>query len=286
MRRIHLLVAGLALGPVAAGCGPEKELPTEVRVGTARDEPATPPIPSASDPEAVRIVDLAVRAATDGHPERLAKARANRVTLRGVVLRATGRVATTRRIQAAWPDRLVLVDEFNENGPLAITVGLRRPNLWIRRTQDGETTAVPVAEPEKDSAAYAADAVGRHWMALLVPLTDPKTVVFEPGKRSAGGRGADTLKAAVPGCPVFTLLFDDQTHHLAQVQFQQVEYDKTAAKSKVFGLAGYRAFDGLTLPAKIDYAQNGQLVEEWSVDGWEFPAAADEAAFDPPAAKK
>jgi hypothetical protein len=47
-------------------------------------------------------------------------------------------------------------------------------------------------------------------------------------------------------------------------------------------LLDYRGADGLTLPGRVTYWHNGQQVEEWAVEGWEFPERVDDSVFDAP----
>jgi len=279
MRRTTVLFVGLAL---LAGCAPEKEAPKDVSVVPDRGTQPAVPVPDKSHPDAVKIVERCIKVSTDGHPERLEKLKANRATMKGSVVRpgaATGIIPTVRRFEAVWPDRVMIADEFNEGGPVRLTFGLRRPALWCRTVRDGTSNTLDV---QKNETAFAADAVGRHWMALLLPLADAATVVFDAKKQTVEGRATDVIKVAVKDCPVFTLWFDEKIGYLGRVDFLHLEYENTAPKAKTFNLMAHRAFGGVLLPTRIDYRQNGPVFEEWTVDAWEFVDKIDDVVFDRP----
>jgi hypothetical protein len=92
----------------------------------------------------------------------------------------------------------------------------------------------------------------------------------------------DVIRAAVPNCPVFTLWFEDRTGLLARVDFNHLEPHNSVPKAKTFNLLMQRSFDGLVLPGKIGYEENGIGVEEWMVDSWEAVPKIDDATFEPP----
>jgi hypothetical protein len=277
------LQVGLVFGLVIlAGCGPEKELPTTVTLTPDRDLPTLIAVPPQSNPAAAKIVDRCLAASTEGHPERIGKAKAFRLAMKGVVIRQGVEVATIRRVDAVWPDRFVQFDEFNEGGPVRVIMGLRRPVLWARNHRDGQSTKIPVPESEQYEAVIAAEAVGRYWMALLVPLTDPKTIVFDPKTETVDGQAVSVIKASVPGCPVFTLWFDDKTGFLGRIDFMQTEQLGSNPIAKTFILKDHRLFSGLMIPGKIGYRHNGPVVESWAVDSWDFVDKIDDIVFDAP----
>lgn len=273
---------------IAAGCGHEKDIPKAITISTDSDEvePASP-VPKESHPQALHIVSRAIEVATEGHPARLEKLRVNRVSMKGVVLRYSNSVPvrspTIRKIAAAWPDRFALWDEYNDDGPVEIRIGLRRPTIWARsRMGGGDYQNVDPTDQAAAATSFAADAVGRHWMALLVPLKEPSTIVYDARKEIVGRQNVDVIRASVPDCPVFTLWFDEKTGHLGRVDFSHKEFSVTNTKSKTFSFGGHRSFSGVVLPSKIDYVENGDLVEEWTVDNWEFPEKPGADAFEPP----
>jgi hypothetical protein len=278
---VVLAAAGLASLP---GCGgKEKELPKVVQQG---DEKGTTPavvVPAKSEPEALAVVERAIKATTDGHPERLQKAKNNRLKLKGTLVGTGVPIPTGRDVEAAWPDRFAQTDEMDAgDSRVKILIRLRRPVLWVGNSREGKTVPVEPPDPKASEAALSGELVGRHWMALLVPLTDPKTVVFAAKKETVNGQAADIIKAAVTGAPVFTLWFDEKTGLLGRIDFSQIEPGATAPTQKFFSLLQHRVFDGVMLPARVEHRQNGLPVEEWNVVSWEFPERLDDATFDAP----
>ena len=279
------LVAAVALLASVPGCGGKgKELPSVVPQADDKAN-STPAVvtPEKSEPTAAAVVEKALKAATDGHPERVGKAKANRLRMKGSVVGPGRPIPTVRRVEAVWPDRLAQTDEMSpESGLGTILIRLRRPVLWVGNIKEGKTAPVEFPDLKEREAALAAELVGRHWMALLVPLADPKTVVFAAKKEPLNGQPADVIKAAVPGSPVFTLWFDEKTGLLGRIDFNQVEPGSTVPTIKFFSLGRHRAFDGMTLPGRIEYRQNALPLEEWDVESWEFPERIDDGAFDAP----
>jgi hypothetical protein len=240
-------------------------------------------VPEKSEPTAVAVVEKALKAATDGHPERLGKAKANRLRMKGSVVGPGRPIPTLRRVEAVWPDRFSQTDEMSPDSGLGtILIRLRRPVLWVGNVKEGKTTPAEVPDLKDREAALAAELVGRHWMALLVPLSDPKTVVFAAKKEPLNGLPADVIRAAVPGSPVFTLRFDEKTGLLGRIDFSQVEPGSAVSTIKFFTLGQHRAFDGLMLPGRVEYRQNALPLEEWEAESWEFPERIDDAGFDAP----
>lgn len=288
MRRGTGFAAALVMGvAVLAGCERGKELPKEVISPTEQTTPPEPPTPTASQPEAAKVVERAIKAATEGHPERLGKLKTSRAAMKGVVIIGTVPVNWNRRIEAAWPDRFFQSDEYNENGPVQVMIGDRNHSLWWCIRRDGQIVRKEPPDPVKYEAAYASDAVGRYWMPLLVPLTDPKTIVFDAKKQTVhlptGAMHFDLIKAAVPNCPVFTLWFEEQTGLLARVDFNHLEPLTSVPKAKTFNLLMHRPFPGgVVLPGKIGYEENRIVREEWRVDSWEAVPKIEDATFEPP----
>ena len=273
-----------AVTSFATGCGGSgKELPKEVPQDTEKSAPVAVVVPDKSEPAAVAVVERAVKAATDGNPARVERAKVNRVKMNGTVMVPGRAVKTKRQVDAVWPARLAQTDEYSPDSGLATTfVRLRRPVLWIGNLKDGKATPSELAIPKEAEAAVAAEAVARHWMALLVPLTDARMVVFAARKEVLHGVPVDVIRAAAPTTPVFTLWIDEKAARLLQVSFSQVEPGNRTETQKVFTLLDYRAADGLTLPGRVMYWQNAQQVEDWTIEGWEFPERIDDAVFEAP----
>lgn len=289
MRRITGLKAGLVIGmAILAGCGPEKELPKEVTISPSRDTTPSVPVPEKSEKAAAEVVERCLKASTEGHPERIGKLKANRATLKGSVVRplaggGKGIVPTFRRIEAVWPDRYSLHDEYNDSGPVRMIVGIRQPSLWIRTQRDGGPLAnTDPPDPQKAAESVGVDLIARHWMALLTPLADSKVIAFDAKKQVVDGQKADTVKVSIPNYPVFTLWFNEKTGYLGRVDFHHLEYLSTTPLWKVYTFDGHRPFGGVMVPTKIIYRQSHEVAEDWSVDSWEFPDNVPDAAFEPP----
>jgi hypothetical protein len=283
MRRTTGLTVGLAAGVMLlAGCGQEKELPKEITRSTVREEPVQAPIPASSDPAAKAVVERAIKAATDGHPERLEKFKAHKSVVKGQMVLDSGAVtATTRRVEAVWPDRMRASFEFPVGDRKQVLIGMRRPVIWSSSFGgDGRGTDITPADRQRYEEIVATDAIGQCWMPMLVPLIDPKTVVFDAKKEPALGQPGETVKVAVPGCPTFTLWFDEKTSHLGLVTYRHVEWNTPIDKRLT--LAAHKPQGGIVLPTRIDLSRNGRDVEQWEVVSWESVDKIDDAAFDPP----
>jgi hypothetical protein len=280
MRRAGVLGVVLA---AAVGCGPEKEAPDVVRVPTGRGGEAAPQVPKASDPAAAELVARALKANTDGHPERLEKGKTNTSLVKGTSRGPDGKLASaTRTVRAAWPDRFRVDFEFPTAEPKDRIMGLRRPTFWMYTSGPGGLTEFRVPNPEEYADVLAADAVGQHWLPTLVPLIDPKVVVFDAKKQDYGREPAETVKVAVPGCPVYTLWFHPDTLRLGAVSYTHAEAAGAGTFHKRLTMDKHKDFGGVMLPTRLDFSRNAQSVEEWGVERWDLGAAVDDAAFDPP----
>ena len=274
MLRVHALLLGSIL---LAGCGgAEKELPTNVVPIEERgkEEPAAAE-PKESEAEAKKLVARCIAAATEGHPERLEKLKANRLSETGRQLQGASFVPTNRKIAAVWPDRFLFSDESNANGPMKLSIGLRQLVLTFRRNDEPFDPGMPKGYEQ----VLQVDSVGLHWMPTLVPLADPKTVVFGAKKQLIGNQPAETVQAAVPGCPPFTLWFDEKTSLLGLVTYQHVE-GGSSKLNKRQAMSDHKAFAGVMLPTGLEFERNGVGVETWKVSAWEFPDKIEDAVFD------
>lgn len=281
-----LFGAAVAAFPlVNTGCGGSgKELPNIVATDTEKPAPAAVAVPTKSEPAAIAVVERAVKAATDGNPSRIERAKVNRLKMSGTIITSVRAEKAVRRVEAVWPDRLAQTDDFNSDSDLTTTlVRLRRPTLWIGNLKDGKASPSPIAVTKELEAAVAAEMVGRHWMALLVPLSDARAVVFAARKDTLNGKAVDVIRAAAPGRPVFNLWFDEKSGLLVQVSFAQVEPGNRVETQKVFTLLNHRAVEGLMLPGRIEYRQSLPVpLEEWDVQSWEFPERLDDTTFTEP----
>jgi hypothetical protein len=276
--------AGLAVAVAAVvGCEPAKELPDAVPIRTASGD--GPTVPTASEPAAKAYIDKAVKAFTGGKPELLAKGKVSRTVLKGRIQRPNKLASdVVRTISAVWPDRLADTDRIQSDGKTnAVSAYLHRPHLIL--IDNGAELSPP--NPVEYERNFAADEIAQHWMALLLPATDPSAIVFD--FRSTTGIAPDSgkpllihlVKLSLGEFPVYDLIFDAATDLLLRVEYslkaQGVTYRKqwTATNHKT-------GPDGLTLPRKIEYWQGVLLAEQFEVEKWEFPASIGDAEFAPP----
>ncbi|HJZ57189.1 MAG TPA: hypothetical protein VKE74_19625 [Gemmataceae bacterium] len=293
MRSILVLVVGLLTAAGLVGCGQEKQLPDAVAVSPAETPDTGPAVPAASEEKAKEWVDRYLKAATGGDPTRLAKARVTKMTLSGMMQLPAGedqttpgglvRVENSRVIEAAWPDRIRSEDVFQSRSLRPMTTGIRRPAVWSYQKQPtGDWQALPLSQELEQVTII--EFIGNYWMPLLVPLTEPGTIVFDARTTSIGQQPAETVKVSVKDCPVFTLWFDPKTDYLMRIDY--VYEQSRRSVPNVVMLSGHRSFDGLTLPGMIGYTRNGIGVAEWKVESLEFPPQIDSTRFDPPKAEE
>lgn len=277
-----LRASGLALALVSfalAGCGgdSEKELPKNIGAPTDRgSEPAAPAIPKTSDPDAAAFVQARLAAATEGHPERLEKLKTNRLAESGRMLIESIYVPATRNIAAVWPDRFLYSNETNSNGVLKLSIGLRQGVLSFRR--NGEAADPRGFFPKSYEEVLHVDSIGQHWMLTLVPLADSQTIFFNVKKQAVTGQTWDTVQAAVPKCPPFTLWFDEKTKLLGGVSYVHSEGESRV--NKVLLASGHKPFSGVQLPTKLSFSRGGIEVENWVISSWEFPDRIEDSVFD------
>jgi hypothetical protein len=281
-RRGLTLLVLLSLG-VLAGCDPAKEVPKEI---TLTVDPADegPAAPAESDPEAKAYVEKCLAAATEGHPERLLKAKATASTVKGLMRVAGGDLtSTTRKVEAIWPDRLRVSYEFSTGEIKRITIGLRSPDVWaFNLGPDGESEFVPPNAREY-ADILSVDAVGHLWVPMLVPLQDQATIIFGMKKETVDNQGAVTVKASIRDCPVFTLWFNEATGLLGQITYTHTEAGSKL--HKMLRLDAHKLTNGILLPGLIEFKRNGEMVERWEVTSWDFPEKIEDSTFDRPVQK-
>lgn len=277
------LTGVLALA-VAVGCEPAKQLPTEVP-----KEPA--PVdawaaPAESDPAAKAYVEKAVKALTAGKPELLAKGKFSRAVLKGVMV-INGEHATVRTITAGWPNRYAVANDLQfGDKPLLVRAWLNGAR-FTAMSGDREQENINRAET---AGVFLADGTGQHWMALLQPLTDPKAVAYD--FQSVTGTSPQTgllhpvnlVKLALPDRPLYLLTFDSKTDVLLRVEYQ-IRESGVDRRKQWTALEHKPGPDGLILPTKTEVRHDGRLVEQWTVEKWEFPATLPDTEFEPPAPK-
>ncbi|MCI0701267.1 MAG: hypothetical protein L0241_09335 [Planctomycetia bacterium] len=274
---------------VVIGCGPAKELPDEV---PKHDGPAVEaPLPDKSDPAAEEVVKRAVKAFTGGKPELLVKGKVSRNTVKGVTLQiATEQqpkefVESERHLTAVWPDRVHFSYDLTGNANRASW--LFRPSLHVRRNN------LPIPMPSEYEKIITSDVLGQHWLPLIFPLTDEKAkpVVFDL-KSVVVERQVDNKRVDVQAnvlavgfhgmedMPQYQLTFDAKTDSLIGVDYKHDEVAQVIRHRLV--LTDHKMIDGLLLPNKMEYVRNGEEVERWVVEKWEFPATIDNKEFIPP----
>ena len=273
------LVAAVAAATV--GCRPAKEIPTDVPQGT---EPGDgPKVPTASEAAAKAYVEKAVKALTAGKPELLARGKVSRAALKGQMA-ISGDSPAARAIAAVWPDRYAATTDFTlNNQKFNVRALLHRPHVNVLegpREQD-------VPNRAETELALAADGTAQHAMALLVPVTDPKAVVYD--LQSVHGTAPQTgqpqpvqlLKLSLGDLPPFQLTFDAKTDLLLRVEY--VVREQGVNRRKLWAATEHKPGpDGLTLPTKTEMRHDGQVVEQWTIEKWEFPATIPDAEFSPP----
>lgn len=260
------------------GCGPGKQLPDpSLRGQSGPPAPFAPLIPPKSDDKAKAIVDAALKATSTGDVSRLEKIKAFRSSAKGYMQRPVGgqtlNLETTREFETVWPNACRV--RIESQSMLPLTVGMRRPMIWMR---EGDK-AVPFPDQRAAETNVAVDTVGHNWILFLVPLLDPRTVVFDPTSATIGDKKIHVVRAAVPGYPVFTLTFSD-AHLLVQVEYAQVE--NGGVVNHVLAFDGHKPFGGVMLPTKVEGTHNGVVVERWTMTKWEAVEKIDDATFDPP----
>lgn len=280
MRGFAARVVGIAaLSAAAGGCGPGKQLPDESLKGTIGPSPeAAVKVPAESDPDARRVVDRCLKASTGDHVTRVEKIKAFKTTARGTMVRPLPGdqrlpVDSVREVRTKWPNSCRI--RLDSVALQPFEMGLRRPVIWIRVG----TEFVQLPDPLHQEELAATDLVGQHWLLTLAPLTNPKTVAFDPATRTLGDKPADVVKVAVPGYTVFTLTVN-HAGLLSQVDYEFVERGSNIIKKIVLG--EHKSFDGVMLPTLVEYVRSGELVERWTISKWEFFDTMDDGVFDPP----
>ena len=277
---------------VLVGCEPEKKLPDKEPSTTHPSSKAsTPSFPTTSQPEARKVIEQAIKAATEGHPGRLDRARVNRAVLKGTMEwpgAAPGQtvaIATTRRIDAVWPDRARAEFEMSAGRVRRVVMGVRPQGGWQQAR--GEDNQATIEELNNDARQIVAvDLLAEHWLPLLVPAADPRGVAFDARKVSFGKNAAgqevvaDVVKLSLPGYPVFTLWFDDKTALLGRIEYTHLE--GLAEFRKAVVLTGHKLQGGVMVPGLIESRRNDRVVQQWKLESWEFPERIEEATFEQP----
>jgi hypothetical protein len=281
MARLAILTAIVVVAAVIVGCGPAKELPDEIPKGPEHTEKPGA-VPTTSEPAAKAYLDKAVKAYTGGKPELVAKGAVNRLKLAGTLRDPGGNqaaaVPATRTIAAAWPDRFADTDERQTQGrTVVVSAYHHRPRLTVFENGiEGQPS-----NPVELELNLAADECGQHWMALLLPLTDPKAIVFDLHQQTLPQQTVQTLKLSLGKFPVYQLQFDAKTDALVRVEYTITE--QGVIRRRHWSMTEHKLGpEGLLLPGKMECRWDNVVVEEWKVEKWEFPATIDDKDFAPP----
>jgi hypothetical protein len=283
MRRLGVY-AVIVLAAVVIGCGPGKELPTEVvKPQTTRIIPPDPlgPAPAAPDAAAKAVLDRAVKAITQGDPARLAKARVARSQCRGTMLIKTRAEAGLSWEQAGlswevvWPDRAVVVYSFPESPLPPKTFRLRGQLGWML-----EGTEKQSGSPTDMGQIVAAGVCGQHGVPLGLPLADPRGIAFEVRKAQPGGPAVTSVKLAIPDMPILLIACDDTSGLPVGLEYHPLEIDQRPRVLLTF--AEHKPHGDLLLPMRLEMNQNGIPVQKWTLEKWEFPEKIDDSRFDAP----
>ena len=239
-------------------------------------------MPAASEPAAKAYVEKAVKAYTGGKPELVEKGKVSRLALRGTLLYFVDNqrvpVEASRSIAAVWPDRFAGRDEYQVRGEkVTINAWLLRPHLTIMQ---GNQEHAPSNRTEAERN-FAADETAQHWMALFLPLTDPKAIVFDLRKQTVGQQAVQTLKISLGSFPLYQLTFDANTDALLRVGYT-IKEQGTPIQKQWSMIEHKPGPDGLLLPGKMECRWNDNVVEQWIAEKWEFPAAISDDEFSPP----
>ena len=283
MARYWAWAALIAVAAGAAGCGPGKELP-DVIVPPGDSAAQQQAVPPRSDAEAKAAADRAVKAFTADRPELMAKVTASRCALKGQMFSVDSPNQWTEAAQsvaAVWPDRVHGVNERHPQGNKLVTESwLHRPDVTVH--SNGQP--VPLSDVGAWEHNIACDAVGQNWMPLLLPITDPKAVVFDLQAVTVGARGLTVLKVALADYPIYQLTFDAKSGALVRVEYTTSMGNVPRRTTVVFS-DHKPGPDGLVLPHQIECRHNGSAVEKWTVEKWEFPATIPDDEFSPPKGK-
>ena len=176
MARLATWIVLVVAAGVVVGCGPAKELPDEVPRTT---EPTEKPlaVPAASEPAAKALADRALQASPAASRNRPRSGKRPAGRFAGRARSAPTRPIETVQTEAAvWPDRYAAVVDMQLFGARSILrTWLLRPNLTVMNGEQ-EQSLPNAAQSERE---LTADVTAQLWLPLLVPLTDPKAVVFD-----------------------------------------------------------------------------------------------------------
>jgi hypothetical protein len=288
MRHYSLWAVAVLVAAVVIGCGPGKHLPDDIPdpKGPEQTEPQIK-VPAVSDPAAKEIVERAIKAHTQGNPSLLAKGKLSRSTANGTIKLAVGPqqevapVPTQRAFVARWPDEIKYTLAYKTRPFGTVTLILRGRLTWELLNDQPRANV----NPEKAEQLMRTDGLAQHWLPLLFPLVEPKAVVFEP-RKGVGDPPVDTVRFAYPDRPPYALAFDPKSGYLTRVDYHLT--DLTGLVFTEWMFAEHKPFGGVMLPTKLTSARTTdrprvrEVVQEWTVESWEFPEKIDDKEFEPP----
>lgn len=290
MRYFKSWAVGVLAAAIVLGCGPAKELPDETPAPRQTSSKPVEPglkVPTVSDADAKAYIDRAIKVFTQDDPSRLTKGKQSKSTCSGSMKlpidpsMGLASVPTDRSFIARWPDD-VKVAYKHKSGLVAVNTLVMRSGL-IGSYLNNEPKSIP--NPKASEEIMRTDTLAQHWLPLMFPLTEPSAVVFDL-RKGVGTPPADLVRFTMPGRPVYQLTFDAANGYLTKVEYNHIEFDVPTHKSWTF--SAHKPFDGLILPTRMEYihsperVRSKEIVEDWTVDVWEFPQKLDDSAFDPP----
>ena len=273
--------ASVLLFTAILGCGgPEKELPKDIgSTERGKDVEIAAAIPTTSQPDARKRIDRCLAAATEGHPERLEKLKVNRQSVRGKWRWPSDVVSiATREFQCVWPDKARVAYEFTTGDFKKFLIVFRRPTVLAFSDDGTGSKEFAPPNPKEFAENVKIDALGEHWLPMLVPLADPKTIVFDLKKEPFGTKIAETVKVAIPDCPVYTIWFEENIDLPGMITYSHVDVGSRVQKQVILG--AHKPFGGVMLPTQLESRRNGVSVQEWTVLQWEFPDKIEDSVFD------
>jgi len=287
MRYLRTWMGGALAAAVLLGCGPGKELPDEVPRSAANNQgpaDAKDKIPPTSDPAAVEVVERAIKSHTQSNPSLLAKAKVSKVTAKGSIkMGGDSLTPSSRLLLAKWPDEMKVT--YNSLPPASDTVTLILHGGFTWWGKNG--VQIANLNPQKVEEDMRADGLGSHWLILLFPLTERNAVIFDLRKGvGVGTPPADVVRVSLPGRPIYRLQFAPDTGLLRQIDYSYTDVLGPALTEWM--LSDYKPYGGLLLPGQMKMARTTEhpkfrdVVQEWTIENWEFPEKFEEGAFDPP----
>jgi hypothetical protein len=285
-RQINVLMADGAVQNIDLDMIPEKKLKAMINMAGGDDTQGfqgrsgaelAVKVPSSSDPEAKAVADRAINAITKNKPELLAKVRLSVAKANGEIRLSAGPIMTsaTRKVEAAWPDRIRVAYEFEDKVSPKQMWGLNDPIGWAR-------PALPNTTPAMLGQYIHTSMLAEHWFPSGLGLGEQGEILYDPRTIKTANGSTTTIKLSRPDRPVYSIAFNDQTGLPIRVEFSYQMPDGKAGNSKVVKILNHMEVEGLRLPARIQIYLNEQPGEVWTVESWTFPESFDDDLFNAP----